>query len=336
MRYSPPQRRRPRGSGFTLIELLVVIAILVVLASILIPTISHVRTSVHQTNTASRVQALSNAIENYFHVFNAYPGPVADTELVVTGGNPPVGFPDFGTGKTLAVTGTENLTLALSGGLYMAIAGGPQLKYDASKVGNGALSLSAVKAAQRYGPYIEAKIGGLEPQASNSQWLAWSDSNHPGERPAFGSQFGDGVIPEYTDAYPDALPILYIRAKLGATGSIIGAMDTSGTAVVAANAAYDPGQLQPYVFPALALGSTASATPVILNNAFANPSSIDPQVLQDFGPNSSNPVTTPANYFGQYIAPAVPRSKGYLLITAGPDRKYMTKDDTINNGSAVK
>src|SRR6185312_901209 len=67
--------------AFTLIQLLVVIGIIVLLAAILIPTISHVRTSVHQSATAARVQALMSGIEQYFHQFNAYPGPVPDAQL---------------------------------------------------------------------------------------------------------------------------------------------------------------------------------------------------------------------------------------------------------------
>src|SRR6185312_14166627 len=109
--------------AFTLIQLLVVIGIIVLLPSILIPTISHVRTSVHQSATAARVQALMSGIEQYFHQFNAYPGPVPDAGLSWgTKTNPnasAVQIPDAGNGgNQILVTGSENLTLGLSGGLY--------------------------------------------------------------------------------------------------------------------------------------------------------------------------------------------------------------------------
>lgn len=338
MRESPLKVRPRHARGFTLIELLIVIGIIVVLAAILIPTISHIRTTVHQTATAARVQALMSAIDNYYHANSAYPGPLADSELNNPGGQP-TAFPvtDLTTGKTIAITGTENLTLGLCGGLYMKTSGTTSaIVYDPTKVGSGALGLYNYKAPQRYGPYItDTKAAGLEPQYTGGVWLAWNDPNHPGDHFANQNLFSDSAVPEFMDAYPDAMPILYIRAVNGASGSISGAPATNGT-VQAGNAAYDPNQLAPYVFPAAVPGGPVSL--IASNDTFANPPAVDPQVLSDFNQpaNAPTPAVTPANYFGQYTSPATPRYKGYLLITAGPDRKYMTRDDTINNGSVLK
>lgn len=332
-------RRHPRRQhGFTLVELLVVIGIIVLLASILIPTISHVRTTVHQTATASRVQVLMAAIDNYFHANNAYPGPIADANLSTGTFTPNKGMlqiPDISTNKPVAITGTENLTLALSGGVSMTkdVSGNPQLVYDPAKVGNGPWSLNPFKPATRYGPYVQSKEAGLEQQASGGLWVSWADPNHPGDPVANHSLYSDDAIPEYTDAYPDAMPILYVRAVTGVSGSIIGASDGTNT-VAQGNAAFDPTQLQPYVFPSVDPTSGQTSPAGITNNQFSG--TPDPQVLADFNQLTGSPPITPANYFGQYTAPFKPRHNGYLLITAGPDRKYMTHDDTINNGSAVK
>jgi prepilin-type N-terminal cleavage/methylation domain-containing protein len=337
MRPSLPQRRR----AFTLIELLVVIGIIVLLASILIPTISHIRTSVHQSATAARVQALMSGIEQYFHQFNAYPGPVPDNGVLSptnASATPPsvVQIPDASNGDTpITVTGTENLTLGLSGGLSMVKGGnGYVLKYDAAKVDKGAFSLNPFKPATRYGPYVEGKAAGLEPQAGGGMWKSWKDAP-AGEQIPNQSLFADNVIPEYVDAYPDAMPILYMRAVQGVSGSIEGAPDGSASGVTAANAAYDPSQLQVYVFPAPDNSMGSPSTVQITKNGLTG-GTADPQVVADFANPTGTPPTSPANYFGQYTAPAKPRSNSYLLITAGPDRKYMTHDDTINNGSAVK
>jgi prepilin-type N-terminal cleavage/methylation domain-containing protein len=335
MRYLPRKARRPHQSGFTLIELFVVMGIIVLLVSILIPTISHIRTSVHQTNTSSRVQALTAAIENYYHAFNAYPGPVADSEILTFGGSQKL-LNGNAKGNAAQMTGTENLTVGLMGGLRLSSslgAGNPvdTATFVPTEVGSGPLMLNPAKPAQRYKSYLEdPKIAGLEPQNGSGQWVAWNDPAH-GVDSAIPHQnlFQDTAIPEFTDAYPDAMPILYIRSTSG-SGSIEGA-SYAGSTVKKASAAYDPSQLQLYVFPSVI--DTATATVAISNNTIAV--NADPQVYTDFQ-STVAPITTPANYFGQYTAPTVPRNKGYLLITAGPDRKYMTHDDTVNNGSVVK
>jgi len=334
MRHSSSQVRRRRHRGFTLIELLVVIGIIVLLAAILIPTVSHIRTSAHEAATKSRVQLLMSAIDNYFNANSAYPGPIADSQLVTSPAPVPYPISDL-TGIAIPITGTENLTLALCGGLYMKSSGQTSsIVFDPAKVGQGALELVNHKQPQRYGPYLQdAKAAGLEPQTTGGVWVAWNDPNHPGDHFANQNLFSDSPIPEFTDAYPDPMPILYIRAKLGATGSIENAPATSGK-VTAQNAAYDPNQLVPYVCPASAPG--ASSVSLIVADAFTNQPAVDPQVIADFYQPTATPAITPANYFGQFTSPAVPRFKGYLLITAGPDRKYMTRDDSINNGSAAK
>jgi hypothetical protein len=144
-------------------------------------------------------------------------------------------------------------------------------------------------------------------------------------------------VPEFTDAYPDALPILYMRAVPSANGSIVGAQDPTTTAnpnptaVVVGNAAYDPSQLQPYLFPAFigvnlaqaAIGSTSQG----YGQGPPYNGTPDSQVTHDF--------PYPQYYFGLANSPSQPRSKGgYLLITAGPDRKFLTADDSINGSRA--
>jgi hypothetical protein len=206
--------------------------------------------------------------------------------------------------------------------------------------------------AKRYGPFIDPKAGGLQPQLGSGGWVSFGDPSNPVGPVQNGSAYGDTFIPEFMDAYPDALPILYLRAVPSATGSIIGAQDqatstvTNPPIVAAGNAAYDPSMLQPYLFPAYAPGQAGS--PAAIDNSgasqgagigpgYTNPSAMDPQVLHDFVYNNGSPTPpyAPQYYFGLSNAPSQPRNKaGYLLITAGLDRKFMTADDMINGSRA--
>ena len=347
--------RRPVARGFTLAELLVVIGIITILAAILLPVVSRVRNNAHEAATKARVQAIMAAIDNYYGVFNAYPGPVSDPELMQATANSYgqpfqqilLGSGTMNQGSLPSVTGTENLTLGLLGGLTLTNAQKtfqPPFVFSNfvyTDVGSGPLNLNPLKAV-RYGPFINPTAGGLEPQGGNLNggWVPWSNSSHPNGPVQYASMYADTFVPEFTDAYPDALPILYLRAVPGASGSIVGAEDTTNTNGVV-NASYDPSQLQPYLFPAfVGVGSGQAAIgtmpqipipgpPMVYpgppyNTAAGTP---DSQVLHDF-PN-------PQFYFGLANSPSQPRSKGgYLLITAGPDRKFLTADDSINGSRA--
>src|SRR5688500_19158057 len=76
--------RTPQHRGFTTIELLVVIGIIVPLISLLIPVVGKVRDSARATDTAAWVQQLGGAIEAYHADFRAYPGPLADSQILNT------------------------------------------------------------------------------------------------------------------------------------------------------------------------------------------------------------------------------------------------------------
>jgi hypothetical protein len=168
---------------------------------------------------------------------------------------------------------------------------------------------------KQYGAFIDPTVGGLDTQKNGTSWKTWSDPSR-GEV-AYWKLYKDTEIPEFVDGFPDAMPILYIRARVGATGVIPGAPPST-------TPAYDPSQLAPYIFPAPA----PSANPVagaITGNGYN--ATTDPAVKADFA--------TPNLYFSVTGNVTVPRQKdGYLLISAGADRKYMTADDRMNGGAA--
>jgi len=154
-------------------------------------------------------------------------------------------------------------------------------------------------------------------------YVAWGSASHE-PVPRFHALFTDTSIPEFTDAFPDSMPFLYVRAAGGNTAnvSISGAPNqTGGASSGNDHAVWNPAQLAPYAFPASADATGAQ----IPGDAYTG--AIDPDVKSDFA--------SPHYYFTQGADHLTPRQRSqYLLIAAGKDRKYMTHDDRINGSPA--
>jgi prepilin-type N-terminal cleavage/methylation domain-containing protein len=312
---SPSRRRHRRGepraaTAFTLIELLVVIGIIAVLMSILIPVVAHVQQSARVAATRSRLIALQNGIEAYKQRFESYPGPLADNQLLPMTNNPANQGGPF--------TGSENLVLGLLGGLQIASG---QIQFNPALVGRGPQSLNPLK-IQTYGTMVDPVSAGLDPQKVNGAWKKWSDPAHP----AFPNQqlFKDTDAPEFVDAFPDALPILYIRARAGVSGVVT----TDGTLANSypknTTAAYNMLQLTgPYAFSVLPMPSGNPPWPDL--NGGADDPLLPPKTK--YTAYAPEYFGTPAPNYNQ------PKQKdGYLLISAGPDRHYGQTDDIVSGG----
>lgn len=318
---------RSSRRAFTLIELLVVIAIIAVLMGILFPVIAKVRTAGYDSSTTHRIQAIMGGIDAYFNTYKSYPGPLDESELY-TAANPSVKAVKNGNTGSLppGVTSSENLVLGLLGGITAnwqssQIGSTPTLaiNYTPTDVGTGPMSLNALT-QKRYEPLGDPKVFGL--QTSGPPWTAWN-----GLQVQNASLYADTVVPELVDAFPDPLPILYLRAQshTAAAKAVPGQTGTLPPGVSGTSPAYvwDPSMLQAYVFPAVPDGATAAAG--ISNDQYTG--TVYPQVQSDF------PV--PHYYFTQSDH-VTPSGKGtYMLIVAGKDRKFMTRDDRIN-GSPVQ
>jgi prepilin-type N-terminal cleavage/methylation domain-containing protein len=375
-------QNRPRRA-FTLTELLIAIGIIVILIGLLLPVVTKVRRAAYGASTQQQISALSSAIEAYHNDFNAYPGPlplnqinVAQSSTDTTATNPLV-YNLSGTavnlstttaqGATIAVgqiSGAENLVLGLLGGLTVTRNASGQLditayQYDATRIfttdstgklttipGPGGAQSLAIGTSKTYSPYITVQASDL---SATTATASFAD--------AAGRMPKDTIIPVFVDKYPDAMPILYMRAQRGAAGLVSFAGDTS----MGANALspdpvtnqavsswqYDLREIYPY--------TNSDGTTATSNIGLNYTAKINRHGLQMVW-NSAN---TPATYQISGSAPidawaylrnpsmgptvptsgsptdvGVPRQKDtYILISAGPDRTYGTSDDITNFGS---
>src|SRR5579862_7526733 len=89
LRISASPRLRHERRGFTALELLVAIGIIVLLAAILIPVVNQVRMRAYTATTEGEMQRIMTACINYYHDFNAYPGPLSNGMVLHNGAQTP-------------------------------------------------------------------------------------------------------------------------------------------------------------------------------------------------------------------------------------------------------
>jgi len=213
----------PRQIGFTVIELLVVIGIIAILVGLLFPIVRGVRYAAYAASTQNEISVISNAINQYYTTFNAYPGPLSDDQLCNPGAVTTYGLsirpteinpPYYNTSNPATfISGSENLVLGLLGGLARDTSGdGYLLWFNKAAVGQGSMNLNQ-NAPQRFEAF-------LQPPTS---WLS-SSLNPLNLNPQGNGEFldqagrwcGDTNIPKFVDQFPDPLPIIYVRARRGA------------------------------------------------------------------------------------------------------------------------
>lgn len=244
--------------AFTLMELLIVIGIIAVLLSILLPVVSKMKASAFAASTAQSISALQAGIQQYWSTFNAYPGPTA---------NGAFGAPFTAVNAPLDnVSSSEELVLALQGGIK-ADFGAASLTFVPTDVGRGTVSLNP-RNPKRYQPF-----GGVK----------YAD-------------FNNNTLPEFQDAYPEPMPILYQRGRGGVA---------------------KPYNLTPF--------NTYGFTGFVASQFKQNPSA---PLEEYFGDPGSATGTEPNVVWSRQR-----NADTYVLIAAGKDRKFGTKDDLTNFGT---
>ncbi len=328
-----------RCLGFTLVELLIVIAIIGVLVGILIPVVSSVRNNAKDADTRNTIQQLSSAIERYFQDFRAYPGPLSNTQVesgtgsltvTVSPGVASGTFVSPGSISLANVTMAENLTLGLLGGLRVDSG---NVVYDPSVVGQGPANLNPLRPG-RSTPYFAE--GNLSWRTALPRW-GESFAGKTGQYADLVGQATDTVIPEFLDRGATPMPILYLRPRTGSSTATVATSSASDNPVIVTDgnvnsrAAYSTGQYEAY-----------------LNNDTGEdtqgwrPGSSDPKhglrpsqwANTTSGPTGTVTHWNPFAYFSNPNASAnEARNKdGFILISAGRDRRYGTNDDITNFG----
>ena len=350
------RQHRRRGLGFTVIELLVVIGIIVLLLSILIPTISKIRRASQTAAVKQQINELQGAIERFYQEQHQYPGPILDNELYYAGRSgataPPVARQlHDATGSSVLptagkVTQAENLVLGLLGGLKWAgTAPNLNLSFDPAMVGRGMITQSGNQ-VKKFEPYLS-----YDPKTLSSG--KYSDGAGAAD---------DSDVPEFIDKYPNPLPILYLRARIGAAGVVsYGGQDQNGW-VIAQNVPtqYDLYDIAAYTKTnqgrSIGEGKTISPNAYVSNNSpQPPPPGVLPHglvnvqsgaTLQRGAPGYDYPYDAFPYFKSPTVAPSVatnpnatgtPKSKdSYILISAGPDRVYGTEDDVCSFGSVTE
>jgi prepilin-type N-terminal cleavage/methylation domain-containing protein len=199
---------RFRGAGFTLIELLVVMLIIGVLVAITIPVVGKMRIRAKEADTKNFIAQLSAAIQNYYNDHRAYPGPLSNDEVGAIAFSIPVDLPAglsfVDSPDPEGPSMSENLVLGLLGGLRFDAG---TIFYDPSIVGQGPNSLGG--SPKRNNPYVEA---------TNLSWRD-EDGDKTGRFQDEVDAADDTIIPEFVDRFTSPMPILYLRARVGATST---------------------------------------------------------------------------------------------------------------------
>lgn len=363
-----PSRQPFDRNAFTLVELLVTIAILALLIGLVVKGVSHFREAAWKADTQNELVTISTAIQQYYSTFHAYPGPISNTAL----GNSAVGTPivpdvassnaQFNIPASVAdlrgITGSENLVLGLMGGLkYDPAAAGTPVIYDPALIGQGPRSLTQYS-PKKYGAFLE-----------DQKLLSWRTVNSNQKSGHYQDEAGeanDTVVPEFVDRFPQAMPILFLRANAGATVGYTAPTALQNGVIVdnrnssAVISQYNLAQIIGYTdcftgtWPSLSSSAPGPNTKSIGEGKhvqkgaqYQNGSTAVNTSNYYHGLRTINPAAkltkSDANYQYPYDAypylanPTLsdtPRQKDqFILISAGPDRIYGTDDDITTFGS---
>ena len=185
--------------AFTLMELLIVIGIIVVLVGILLPTLGKARSQARVAQTQALMANLASDIDAYFLWFHAYPGPLTAAST---------------TASTNKLSGSQNLMLGLSYALtnvnadnkvIFPLPTGAPVDPTFKNVNLGSIT----------GP---KDLASVKPDGSFEQlspFFAPTTKQIFDFYPSNKFAMNTFKCPVPIDAFPDGLPILYYRRTVG-------------------------------------------------------------------------------------------------------------------------
>lgn len=178
--------------GFTLLELIVVVGIIIVLISILIPALSGSRMQAQIADTKSQLAGLSSGCEQYQQIFQAYPGPVTEANIVA---------------NNTMFTANQNLLIGLSRRSNNASVTGATTPLTGVGIYVDATGTNSPMDYSRNAPAgvpydaVQFKASELFPAAGNK----------------YSTLAAGTAFPVIVDHFKEAMPILYYRKIPGRT-----------------------------------------------------------------------------------------------------------------------
>jgi prepilin-type N-terminal cleavage/methylation domain-containing protein len=310
---------RKNKNAFTLIELLVVVSIIALLIGIALPSFNRAKIQAKVVDSRQLISNIESAIES-FRAERALGGRVPPSSSDADGSGVAVDTyidPLDSSGSAVPSTGASLLVLALAGPDNRGTVGfrpdGAAATWADSIGGAGSGGLYDTNLgtrsipAPRYGPFAGAtamkRISSIQ-DIRKKGFLAPNFSGHLGEQKVFADLFNS--------------PILYYKARKAArqmltVGASVGIYDHNDNVALTSFAGSDHVIANPF--------------PVPPHPGYMSPAdSFDSFIIdrKASGCDENNPAICVQN-------PPIPyRPQDFLLIAAGPDGKWGTKDDVTN------
>ncbi|MBK9118477.1 MAG: type II secretion system protein [Phycisphaerales bacterium] len=332
-------RTAPRRA-FTLVELLAVVAIIALLIGILVPTIGAARRAARNTQTKGSLQTLQTGLEAFRgeqKIGGTFPPSYSDGDEDSGMGVGRVTSPF--TNQPISISGAGLLVWALSGADLLGTPGFPKLGQASWARASGSNSGNqAARDSNAYALYPPGHARAGEPVHTRFMYIDPSGIplTPPGETNGtfrVPAELRAGVTavrqyPMYLDSFGQ--PILYFRASAG--GRNMAARDRQADARAIFYLEDNWALLNPGNRPS---GSSPGEYTLMLDDPDGGRHRL-PWVNLPTGANAAqDDLTEPS--FARYIrdrnvkARFQPqRAEGYLLITAGPDGVFGSKDDITN------
>ena len=291
--------------GFTLVELLIVMAVIVLLVAILLPVINKVKKQGQVTATRAQIIAIEQACTSYHFDYNAYPGVYLEAALA-------------GSNLKDKISGTENLVLSLMGG--HAGDAGQHTKNLSELEDRGLLQgpEESIGSNNRKAAYYTPKNNELR-RALRELEVDASGSVLPALTTAGDEAYVDH-IPEFHDRFSEGLPLIYLRARPGRKNIIGETSNEVANAIFNATAAYAYARAITPNGEASNLTWAANIAKLITDPRYTDEELYDP----DMTDNDEVDNFDDSHRWKTY------HDDRFVLISAGPDRIYGTKDDVCN------